>query len=51
VGGVAQLDRRKVRQRFEERFTARRMALDYLSAYRSIMLGEKPHLKVIQGAE
>lgn len=51
VGRLAQLDRRKVRQRFEQRFTARRMAIDYLSAYRGIMLGEAPHLKVIRGAE
>ena len=51
VGRIGQLDRQKVRQRFEERFTARRMALDYLSAYRSILLHEAPHLKVIQGAE
>jgi glycosyltransferase involved in cell wall biosynthesis len=30
---VAALDRRKVRRRFEERFTARRMANDYLRVY------------------
>ena len=29
---VATLDRRKVRRRFEERFTARRMAKDYIRA-------------------
>ncbi len=50
VNRIAQLERRKVRARFEERFTARRMAIDYLSAYRSIMLGEEPHLKVVTGA-
>jgi hypothetical protein len=27
---VASMDRRKVRRRFEERFTARRMASDYV---------------------
>ena len=30
------LDRRLVRERFEERFTARRMAEDYLRIYRSL---------------
>ena len=28
------MDRRKVRRRFEERFTARRMASDYVRVYR-----------------
>jgi glycosyltransferase involved in cell wall biosynthesis len=32
---VCALDRKKVRQRFEERFSARRMANDYVSVYRS----------------
>ncbi|HEU4661820.1 MAG TPA: glycosyltransferase family 4 protein [Pseudolabrys sp.] len=50
VDRIPLLDRRQVRARFEERFTARRMAMDYLAAYRSIMqLG--PHLKVISGTE
>ena len=30
-------DRREVRQRFEERFTATRMAQDYVSTYRQSM--------------
>jgi len=34
---VTGLDRRKVRRRFEERFTARRMAKDYLRAYRRLV--------------
>jgi glycosyltransferase involved in cell wall biosynthesis len=34
---VAGLDRRKVRRRFEERFTARRMAKDYIGVYRSLV--------------
>jgi glycosyltransferase involved in cell wall biosynthesis len=34
VGGM---DRRKVRARFEERFTARRMASDYVRLYRSLV--------------
>jgi hypothetical protein len=31
-----QLSRKAIRQRFEERFTARRMAMDYLSLYRRL---------------
>ena len=34
---VAALDRRKVRRRFEERFTARRMATDYVRVYQSFV--------------
>ena len=34
---VAALDRRKVRRRFEERFTATRMANDYVRVYRSLV--------------
>jgi glycosyltransferase involved in cell wall biosynthesis len=34
---VAALDRRKVRSRFEERFTARRMAKEYVQVYRGLV--------------
>jgi glycosyltransferase involved in cell wall biosynthesis len=37
---VAKLDRRKVRRRFEERFTAHRMAKDYLRVYRSLVAAQ-----------
>lgn len=33
---IAHLDRRKIRQQFETRFTAERMAQDYLAAYRRL---------------
>ena len=36
------LDRRKVRRRFEERFTAARMAKDYLGVYRSLLKRQSP---------
>ena len=36
VGRVAKVDRRKVRARVEERFTADRMAQEYLSIYRAL---------------
>ena len=42
------LSRAKVRARFEQRFTARRMAEDYLSVYRSLA-GERGNLlRVVQ---
>jgi glycosyltransferase involved in cell wall biosynthesis len=51
AGGVLDpllaLPRDKVRRRFEERFTARRMANDYLDAYRALSGMEVPHLRVI----
>jgi glycosyltransferase involved in cell wall biosynthesis len=34
---VIALDRKKVRQRFEQRFSATRMAKDYLAVYRSLL--------------
>ena len=42
------LDRRTVRQRFEERFTATRMAKDYLSVYRALL--ERPMLPESEAA-
>lgn len=44
-----QLSRKKVRARFEERFTARRMANEYLAAYRSLAEGavSRPRLAAV----
>jgi glycosyltransferase involved in cell wall biosynthesis len=47
VDRLAQLSRNKIRRRFEERFTARRMAQDYLSVYRSLMDRRAPHLRLV----
>jgi glycosyltransferase involved in cell wall biosynthesis len=44
---LAELSRVNIRKRFEERFTARRMAQDYLAVYRSLMDMEAPHLKLV----
>jgi glycosyltransferase involved in cell wall biosynthesis len=41
------LSRLKIRERFEQRFTARRMALEYLAAYRSLTDRDIHHLKLI----
>jgi hypothetical protein len=37
LGQVAALDRHKVRRRLKERFTAHRMANDYVRVYRSLV--------------
>jgi len=39
VKRLRELDRRRVRERFEERFTAGRMAANYVSHYQSVVNG------------
>jgi glycosyltransferase involved in cell wall biosynthesis len=51
VGRLAGMDRAAVRKRFEARFTARRMALDYLAAYRSLIEANEPRIKLVSSAE
>src|SRR6516164_9736554 len=51
VGRLPQLSRTAIRQRFEARFTARRMALDYLSTYRGLMDTAEPRIKLVSSAE
>jgi glycosyltransferase involved in cell wall biosynthesis len=41
------LSRENIRERFEHRFTARRMALEYLAAYRGLMERDVHHLKLV----
>jgi glycosyltransferase involved in cell wall biosynthesis len=47
VDRLGQLSRQRIRRRFEERFTARRMAQDYLAVYRSLSTGAAPHLRLV----
>jgi glycosyltransferase involved in cell wall biosynthesis len=47
VDRLALLSREKIRRRFEERFTARRMAQEYLAAYRSLTDSVAPHLRLV----
>jgi glycosyltransferase involved in cell wall biosynthesis len=42
AGRLASLSRPAVRQRFEQRFTARRMADDYLAVYRELVAAATP---------
>ena len=48
---LSTLDRAAIRKQFEARFTARRMALDYLAAYRSLMEAAEPRIKLVSSAE
>src|ERR1700691_1455066 len=47
VDRLSHLSRTNIRQKFEERFTARRMAQDYLSAYRSLTDKKAPQLRLV----
>jgi glycosyltransferase involved in cell wall biosynthesis len=51
VRRLAQLNRGAIRRQFEQRFTARRMALDYLAVYRSLMEQTAPKIRLVSGAE
>src|SRR5579859_7446227 len=51
VGRLSQLNRGTIRQQFEKRFTSRRMALDYLAVYRSLMQAAAPRIKLVSSAE
>jgi glycosyltransferase involved in cell wall biosynthesis len=51
VGRLSQLDRTAIRRQFETRFTARRMALDYLATYRRLMSAAEPRIKLVSSAE
>ncbi len=47
VDRLEHLSRAKIRKRFEERFTSRRMAQDYLSVYRGMTDAVAPHLRLV----
>jgi len=51
VDRLSRLSRHAVRKQFEARFTARRMALDYLAAYRGLMEAAAPRIKLVSSAE
>lgn len=50
VHSLATLDRAAIRAEFEARFTARRMALDYLDAYRDLTEAAAPRIKLVSNA-
>jgi glycosyltransferase involved in cell wall biosynthesis len=47
---LSHLSRHKIRARFEERFTARRMASDYVEIYRGLIAGSKRPLRTVNGS-
>jgi glycosyltransferase involved in cell wall biosynthesis len=47
---LRRLSRQKIRARFEERFTARRMAGEYVEVYRRLMARTKRRLRTVNGA-
>ena len=50
VDRLTTLDRATIRKEFEKRFTARRMALDYLEAYRELTDTLTPRIKLVSSA-
>jgi len=46
---VGELDRAKVRRQFDRRFTARRMAQDYLDLYGELCQPVAPRLRAVAG--
>lgn len=51
VDRLHDLSRARVREQFERRFTARRMALDYLAAYRRLIERAEPRIRLVSSAE
>jgi glycosyltransferase involved in cell wall biosynthesis len=51
VDRLSGLSRPAIRKQFEARFTARRMALDYLAAYRGLIEAAQPRIKLVSSAE
>jgi glycosyltransferase involved in cell wall biosynthesis len=49
IGRLGELDRAKVRQQFDRRFTARRMAQDYLDLYGELRQPARPMLRAVAG--
>jgi len=51
VNRLHDLSRARVREQFERRFTARRMALDYLATYHRLIEGAEPRIRLVSSAE
>jgi glycosyltransferase involved in cell wall biosynthesis len=51
VERLSELNRDHVRRRFEERFTSRRMAQEYLAVYRTVSESTGPRLRVVSAVE
>jgi glycosyltransferase involved in cell wall biosynthesis len=51
VARLPELDRQAIRRHFEARFTARRMALDYVETYQGLIDALAPRIKLVSSAE
>jgi glycosyltransferase involved in cell wall biosynthesis len=51
VGQLSQLNRNAIRSQFEQHFTGRRMALDYLAVYGALMEEAAPKIRLVSSAE
>jgi glycosyltransferase involved in cell wall biosynthesis len=51
VRHLSRLSRTMIRERFEQRFTARRMARDYLAVYRDLLGAAAPRPRIVSGAK
>jgi glycosyltransferase involved in cell wall biosynthesis len=51
IGRLTKIDRAGVRRQFEARFSSRRMALDYLAAYRNLIQADEPRIKLVSSGE
>jgi hypothetical protein len=47
IGNIHTMSREMVRSRFQDRFTARRMALDYVDVYHNLAVRSPPKLRVV----
>ena len=47
ISRLSRFDNKAIRRRFEQRFTSRRMADDYLAVYREMMGVSKPTLRIV----
>jgi glycosyltransferase involved in cell wall biosynthesis len=47
LGQIHALDRGRIRARFEERFTARRMAQDYVDTYETLVVPQEKRLRLV----
>ena len=48
LGQIDTLDRRLIRERFEARFTAARMAQDYVDTYETLIVPQEQRLRLVQ---
>jgi glycosyltransferase involved in cell wall biosynthesis len=49
VARISEIDRKRCRRRFEERFTVRRMTEDYLALYERLVKGQSGSIAVRDG--